>query len=180
MPRSARGLFICLLTLCLCVSAANAKTKSKSKSKSKRCAVCTQFGIDMPISLAAGTVTTPKFHVVDDDYSIAIQAQWSMPTSELQCRMGFAPDPSHPNCSTRPLIDVQWRVYDGSRIVSQGIDNGWSNRFDGGQQALRRYIGFFHGQHKHKYVVELTFIKNASMLDVAKPHLIVAIQGPGS
>jgi hypothetical protein len=174
MPRSARSLLICLLCLALSLSAAHAKKKKEP------CKVCTKTGIDMPISLTAGTVSTPKFHVVQDGYFIAIQAQWTMPANELQCDMGFAANPSHPTCASDPLLEADWRVYDGSRIVAQGTDKGWSNRFGGGQAYLRRYIGFFTGKRKHKYTVEIAFRKNASVLDVTKPHLIISTQGPGS
>jgi hypothetical protein len=143
----------------------------------QRCEVCTKNGINMPISLVAGTVRTPEFAVQKKYYNIEIDAKWLLPTDELRCRMGFAASPSDNHCKWDSLLETKWRVLDGDRVVAEGFDSGRNTHFEADSRSLTRNIGTFRGEANHRYVVELTFMKDASVLNVTQPRLTVEPPG---
>ena len=145
--------------------------------RAQRCEGCSKNGIDMPISLAAGTIRTPEFAVKGKYYNIEIYAKWRLPADELRCRMGFAVSPSDNHCKWEPLLETKWRVLDGERVVAEGYDKGRNNEFAADSKSLIRYIGTFKGAAHHRYVVELTFMKDASLLNITEPRLIVEPPG---
>ncbi|SRR6266702_7634805 len=145
--------------------------------QAQECDVCTKNGIDMPISLAAGTVRTPEFAVKGKYYNIDIDAKWLIPSEELRCRMGFAASPSDNHCKLESLLEMKWKVLDGGRIVAEGFDKGRNNHFDADSHSLTRNIGNFKGENHHRYVVEVTFVKDASLLNATRPRLIVEPPG---
>jgi len=145
-----------------------------SVARSQGCPSCTKGGVDMPISLAAGTVQTPEFTAKHKIYWIAIQSQWLLPTVVLRCKMGFGVVPPSDHCRSEAVLEADWKVFDGDRVVAQGSAKGMSPDFEAGKDYLRRYIGRFDGESKHKYVVKVTFTKDGSSLDVTNPRLIVA------
>lgn len=115
-------------------------------SSAQRCDVCTKNGVDMPISLAAGTVRTPEFAIKKEYYNIAIDVHWLLPTDELRCRMGFAVSPSDRHCRWESLLETKWRVLEGDRVVAEGLDEGWTTAFDASSQSLMRHVGHFRGK----------------------------------
>lgn len=146
----------------------------------QRCAVCSKNGIDMPVSLAVGTVRTPEFPVKGKYYNIEIEAKWLIPDEELRCKMGFAVSPSDNHCDLKhleSLLEIKWRVLDGGQVVAEGSDEGRSTSFEADSKALTRDLGTFKAVNKHRYVVEVTFIKDASALNVTQPRLIVETPG---
>lgn len=143
----------------------------------QHCGVCTKNGIDMPISLRRGIVRTPEFSAKRGYYNIDIEVKWLLPTDELRCKMGFAVTPSDNHCKWASLLDLKWRVLDGSEIVAEGTDSGRNNSFDADSDTLSRNVANFKAIAHHKYIVELTFLKDASALNVAQPRLIVEQPG---
>lgn len=143
----------------------------------QQCNVCTKNGIRMPISLAAGTVRTPEFAGKRKYYNIFLEAKWLIPTEELRCRMGFAVSPSDNHCKLEPLLAIKWKVLDGQKVVAEGIDEGRSTSFEADRDALTRDVGSFRGEGGHRYVVELTFLKDASLLNATQPRLVVEPPG---
>jgi hypothetical protein len=131
----------------------------------------------MPVSLAAGTVRTPEFPVKHKYYNITIESQWLLPAEELRCRMGFKVSPSDNHCKLESVLETDWRVLDGDRVVAHGSDKGRTTAFEADSHYLTRDIGSFQGEVKHKYVVEVTFVKDGSLLNVTKPRLIVEPPG---
>lgn len=140
----------------------------------QQCSYCTKAGVDMPVSLAVGTVRTPEFIAKHRIYWIAIQSQWLLPTENLRCKMGFGVVPPSDQCKSEIVLDGNWRVLEGDRVVAQGAIERISPDFDAGKDYLRRYIGKFNGESKHKYVVEVTLSEDGSSLNVTNPRLIVA------
>lgn len=145
----------------------------------QECAVCTKHGIDMPISMGLGTVRTPEFAAKHGWYNVDIEVKWLLPTDELRCKMGFAVSPSDDHCKWKSLLDFQWRVLDGGRVVASGAASGRSNSFgfDASKDSLSRNVANFKALAHHKYVVELTFLKDASSLNSVQPRLIVEQPG---
>jgi hypothetical protein len=140
------------------------------------CWDCRKPRLDIPISLAEGTVVTPEFLVKREGYVIKIQVSKKLPFSDLNCMMGLNL-PLH-KCDKDPLLQVDWILRDHEEVVAQGCvhvadsHGGWSN------DSIERYIGGFGGEGKKKYVLELRFTKDGSALNVADPHLIVIMSKP--
>jgi hypothetical protein len=71
------------------------------------------------------------------------------------------------------VLDAEWKVLDGERIVAQGTaigsngDMAWSDSF------MDRRVGEFVGEANKKYVVEVKFTKDGTSLDEFKPRLVV-------
>jgi hypothetical protein len=130
--------------------------------------------VDMPVSLAVGTVRTPEFSVKDQAYFIMLQAQKGhLPFVDMQCMMGLASSPfEKENCHQEPLLQTTWKVWDGKHLVAAGAnrteaDDEYTDRY------LFKFLGKFLGESGKKYVVEVTFTKDGTPLNVADPHLIV-------
>ncbi len=127
----------------------------------------------MPISLAAGIARTPEFTAIRKIYFISIESKWNLPAVALRCKMGFGVVPPSDHCKSEIVLGGNWRVLEGPSVVAQGDIERISPDFDASKDFLRRYIGAFHGEKKHKYVVEVTFTKDGSSLDVTNPRLKV-------
>jgi hypothetical protein len=143
----------------------------------QECGVCTNNGINMPISLGTGTVRTPEFSAKRGYYNIDIEVKWVLPTDELRCKMGFAVSPSDNRCKWASLWDVTWRVLDGGEVVAEGTDSERNNSFEADSETLSRNVANFKALAHHRYVVELTFLKDASALNETQPRLIVERPG---
>jgi hypothetical protein len=156
--------FLCFLSLLL-------------RGTAQECGVCTKNGIDMPISLGMGVVRTPEFSAKRDFYNVHIEVKWLLPTDELRCKMGFAVSPSDNHCKWASLLNLKWKVLDGNEVVAEGADAGRSTGFEADKDNLSRSVGSFKAAAHHKYVVELTFLKDASALNVTKPRLVVEPPG---
>ncbi len=143
-------------------------------SKAQECQECSKGKVSMPISLALGTVHTPEFVTKHKIYSIAIQSEWRLPAVVLRCKLGFGVVPPTDKCRAQAVLEADWKVLEGDHIVAQGHAGGISDEFEAGKDYIARYIGNFQGESKHKYVVEVTFTKDGSSLDVTNPRLIVS------
>jgi hypothetical protein len=72
---------------------------------------------------------------------------------------------------------MTWKVLDGNEVVANGLANGRSTAFEADQSELSRNIGSFRAQKKHKYVVEVSFLEDASALNITRPCL--GVEHPG-
>jgi hypothetical protein len=128
----------------------------------------------MPVSLAVGTVRTPEFPVVVDAYDILIQAQRTLPLSQMICMMGATSNPfEEKKCtSADPLLQAEWTVWNEGRLVARG-----SSAPSGGSSIAKdqiwKFLGGFAGEAGKKYVVEVKFTKDGTPLNGAEPRLIV-------
>lgn len=128
----------------------------------------------MPVSLAPGTVRTPEFPVVHEAYDIIIQADRSLPISQMICMMAASANPfESKDCTGNdPLLRADWTVWDGEHIVAQGSSSGSASRAIANDHIWKS-LGSFVGEAGKKYVVEVKFTKDGTPLNVAHPHLIV-------
>jgi hypothetical protein len=153
---------LALLLLALSVSAGDSKVHKYRGSE-----------IDMPVSLAVGTVRTPEFAVRHEAYFIMIQAEKRLPFVDMECMMGLTAGPLETSeCNKEPVLKADWTVLDGEHIVAQG-----SNRTEADAEYTNDYmfkfLGKFMGESDKKYVVEVKFTKDGTPLNVTNPHLIV-------
>ncbi|HXN72804.1 MAG TPA: hypothetical protein VN861_09665 [Candidatus Acidoferrales bacterium] len=134
--------------------------------------------VDMPVSLAVGTVRTPEFPVKRQPYLIIIRAEKRLPFADMNCMMGLTTGPGDPyNCDKEPLLQADWTLWDKGQIVHRGKANrrgggGWAN------DSIDKYLGNFVGEAKKEYVLEVNFTKDGSALNVTNPHLIVMMTKP--
>lgn len=135
--------------------------------------------VDVPVSLAVGTVRTSEFPVTHNSYLILIRAEKRLAFADMNCMMGLTSGPlSRYNCNKEPLIQAAWTVWDGERVVAQGSiqdkagPGAWAN------DSMDRYLGTFNGQAQKKYVLEVKFTKDGTPLSVTNPHLIVLLTKP--
>lgn len=134
--------------------------------------------LDMPVSLAVGTVRTPEFSVGGNWYWIMIQVEKPLPFQQMQCMMGVTAGPlDSKDCSSNdPLLRADWTVWDQGHLVFSG-----SSTTQADAQYTKKYIfkflGSFAGEAEKKYVMEVKFTKDGTPLNVANPHLIVVKVG---
>ena len=135
--------------------------------------------IDIAVSLQVGTVQTPEFPVIAEDYYIMIQAEGVLPAGQMLCMMGMYRTPlAHRgnNCSSDdPLLRTDWVVLDTGRVIARGSSPP-DGHFMFNKEEKIKVIGYFSGQAGKKYAVEVKFTKDATALDVANPHLIVILR----
>jgi len=133
--------------------------------------------VDIPVSLAAGTVRTPKFPVVSEWYVIMIQVEKPLPFLQMQCMMGAASGPLElKDCiSNDPLLRADWTVREGDRVVSTGSSTA-SGHGMFTDKHIFKFLGGFPGEADKQYVVEVKFTKDGTPLNVANPHLIIVRQ----
>src|SRR5437660_1558133 len=92
--------------------------------------------IDMPVSLAVGTVRTPEFPVIHEAYFIMIQTEKRLPFVDQECMMGLMSGPLEKSeCKKEPLLQTNWTVWDGEHIVAQG-----SNRTEADAEFTDKYL----------------------------------------
>jgi hypothetical protein len=98
--------------------------------------------IDMPVSVAVGTVRTPEFAVRHEAYFIMIQAEKRLPYVDMKCMMGLTAGPLETSeCTKEPVLKVDWTVLDGEHIVAQG-----SNRTEADAEYTNEYMFKFLGK----------------------------------
>lgn len=130
--------------------------------------------VDMPVSLALGTVRTPEFPVVSKGYWIMIQVEKPLPFMHMVCMMGVTAGPLDlKECSNNdPLLRADWTVWNKGHKVSSGSSTiAGAAKFE--DKHIFKFLGKFPGEAGKKYVVEVRFTKDGTPLDIANPHLIV-------
>src|ERR1044071_10005159 len=91
---------LCLLVL---VPTLSARTSKNHK--------CRYSEIDLPVSLAVGTVRTSEFPVIHEAYFIMIQAEKRLPFVDMRCMMGLEDGTlDFKDCKKEPLIQAHWTV----------------------------------------------------------------------
>jgi len=134
--------------------------------------------LDMPVSLAEGTVRTPEFAPPSQWYWIMIQVEKPLPFQQMQCMMGVTASPLDlKNCSRNdPLLRADWTVWSDGQIVSSGKSTSQADA-NFTKDYIFKFLGSFSTLPDKKYVVEVKFTKDGTPLNVANPHLIVINQG---
>ena len=134
--------------------------------------------LDMPVSLAAGTIRTPEFSVGGNWYWILIQVEKPLPFMQMECMMGVLPGPlDTKDCSSNdPLLRADWTVWDEGHLVFSGSSTTQADA-QNTKKYIFKFLGSFGGEAGKKYAIEVKFTKDGTPLNVANPHLIVVKQG---
>jgi hypothetical protein len=134
--------------------------------------------VDMPVSLAPGTIQTPEFSVTSKWYDIILQVEEPLPFLQMRCMMGATLGPLDvKDCgSNDPLLQADWTVWDGEHLVANGsIPVRCACAFE--DKHIYKSLGSFAGEAGKNYVVQVRFTKDGTLLNVANPHLIVIQHG---
>ena len=136
--------------------------------------------VDIPISLAVGTVQTPKFSPRKTSWHwIMVQVEKPLPTEQLGCMMAVADD-SPNSWKDCPLNDrslrADWTVWEDGKIASSGSSSTHADDIYQ-RDNIFKFLGKFPALAGKKYVLEVKFTKDGTPLNVANPHLIVVKQG---
>ena len=136
----------------------------------------------MPVSLAVGRVRTPEFPVAKGQwYDIVLQVEVPLaPKSDrlassqrIRCMTGATLGPlDERDCGKNDrVLRADWTVWESGRIVSWGS----IPEVDGGKWGADIFIqmGGFGLESDKKYVVQVHFTKDGTVLNTANPHLIV-------
>ena len=139
--------------------------------------------VDMPVSLAVGTVQTPEFSVASHGYWIMVQVEVPLSIQQaqfrhLQCMMGVTSGGlDTQDCSSDdPQLRADWAVWDGEHMVDQGSSTIVGDGKIGGHHIFK-FLGKFRGESGRKYILKVKFTKDGTPLNVANPHLIVTKVG---
>src|SRR5258707_2044928 len=98
--------------------------------------------IEIPVSLAVGTVRTPEFRVKNQNYLIMIQAERRLPYADMRCMMGLTYGAfDRFNCDKETLLQADWTVRDGERVVAQGSVHGKDGEFDSAKRYIFSHLG---------------------------------------
>lgn len=140
------------------------------------CFKCKAVPVNMPVSLAVGTVQTPEFLVKYTDYKIMVRVKRGLPLGELDCMMGIKMMGNPDHCAMfhfETVLEAEWKVSDGDHIVAQGSVHGKDDRMAVSDDTLDRYLGTFVGEANKKYILEVKFTRDGTPLNEFKPRLIV-------
>lgn len=131
--------------------------------------------VDVPVSLAVGTVRTPEFSPHKTSWHwIMVQVEKPLPPQQMRCMMGVTLGPlDSKNCTSEdPLLRVDWTVWGEGQIISSGSS---TTKGDGAftDQNIFKFLGKFPAEVGKKYILEAKFTKDGTSLNIANPHLIV-------
>ncbi|MEI9979482.1 MAG: hypothetical protein WDN23_10865 [Edaphobacter sp.] len=131
--------------------------------------------VDVPVSLAKGTVRTPEFSPRKTSWHwIMVQAEKPLPFEQMMCMMGVTSGPlESKNCTSEdPLLRADWTVWSEGQIVSSGLS---TTKADAAftKESIFKFLGKFPAEVGKKYVLEVKFTKDGTPLNIANPHLIV-------
>jgi hypothetical protein len=134
--------------------------------------------VDMPVSLAVGTVRTPEFAPATHWYWVMVQVEKPLPFNQMQCMMGVTSNSfdSKDCTSDDPLLRAHWTVLEDGQAVKSGSSTTRAAAAYT-KDNIFKFIGSFPALSGKKYVVEVKFTKDGTPLNVANPHLIVIKQG---
>lgn len=138
--------------------------------------------VDMPVTLAKGTIRSPEFTVKHKRYIVALQVDNALPLGQTKCMLGVHDAWEHNDCEVvgfHLAVEAEWTLYADGQPVAHGTVRGKDTDWETSRSHTSRWIGNFMGEKGKEYVLEVTFTKDGTALRVANPRLIVEVS-PGS
>jgi hypothetical protein len=130
--------------------------------------------VDIPVSLAVGTVRTPEFSPPSSWYWILVQVEIPLPSKQMECMMGVTASPFDSKDCTGddPLLRADWAVLENGKTVSSGSSTTHADA-KSTRDNIFKFLGKFPALDGKKYVLEVKFTKDGTPLNIANPRLIV-------
>ena len=131
----------------------------------------------MPVSLGVGQARTSEFKVKNGTYGIMIWVKRKLPPNVIDCMLGIKFSSREPDCGKNPVLQANWTLWSEGQIVTQGSasDSDYENGGGWASDSVSRIIGAFRGEKGKKYILEVNFTKDGTVLDVTDPHLVVQL-----
>jgi hypothetical protein len=128
-----------------------------------------------PVPLTQGVWHSQEFPVGKHDYHVWLNVDRRMPLDELDCELG--PPRSGHQCSAPPLLDLEWRIWDGAMLVknwpAKPIEAAaWSGA------STSCFLGDFQGKRNGHFTLELNVKKDAGRLKDLHPRVQI-VKNPG-
>lgn len=128
-----------------------------------------------PVPLSQGVWHSPEFPVGKHDYHLWLSVDRRIPLEELDCDLG-PPRPGY-RCSTPPLLDLEWKIWDGTPLVKGWPANpikaaAWSD------VSTDCFVGNFEGKRNGYFTLELNVKKDGGRLKDLHPRVQI-VKNPG-
>lgn len=135
---------------------------------------CTQAP-SFAVPLTKGIWRSLEFPVGKHDYHVLLWVDRRMPLDQLDCDLG-PPRPEH-RCDTPPLLDLEWKVWDGTVLVKSWPSNpirasAWS------EEGTSCMLGDFEGKRNGHFTLELNVKRDAGRLKELHPRVEI-VKNPG-
>lgn len=131
--------------------------------------------VDIPASLAMGTIRTPEFTPPSSWYWILLQVEKPLPTKQMACMMAVDDDSpqSWKDCPIGDrLLRADWILWEDGKVSFSGSSTTHADaKYT--RDNVFKFLGKFPAQSGKKYVLEVKFTKDGTPLNAANPHLIV-------
>ena len=144
---------------------------AKSAAISSPCTPAPSF----PVPLSEGVWRSQEFAVGKHNYHVHLIVDRRMPLEELDCDLG-PPRPGH-QCNTPPLLDLEWRIFDGTTLVKNWPAkpiraDAWSGA------STSCLLGDFEGKRNGHFALELNVRDDAGRLKDLHPRVQI-VKNPG-
>jgi hypothetical protein len=144
---------------------------STSQAVSLHCTPAPTF----PVPLDIGTWRSSEFPVGKHDYHVWFTVDRSLPLEQLDCDLG--PAPADHRCYTLPLLDVDWKIWDGKTLVkSWHADpvkaDAWA------ATATSCLLGDFEGRRNGMFTLEWNVKQDPGRLRDLHPRIEI-VKNPG-
>ena len=128
-----------------------------------------------PVPLDQGIWRSQEFPIGKHAYNVWLYVDRRMPLEELDCDLG-PPRPGN-QCTTEPLLDLEWTILDGSTSVrnwpAKPIQaSSWS------AESTGCFLGGFEGRRNAHFSLELSIKKDAGRLKELHPRIEI-VKNPG-
>jgi hypothetical protein len=144
---------------------------STAQSMSLHCTPAPKF----PVPLNVGVWRSPEFPVGKHAYNVSFIVDRSLPLEQLDCDLG--PAPAAHGCDTPPLLDIDWKIWDGKTLVKSWHSN--PVRADAWAAASTSCVlGGFEGTRNGMFTVEWTVKKDPGRLRDLHPRMEI-VKSPG-
>ncbi len=138
---------------------------------SLRCTPSPKF----PVPLSKGVWRSQEFPVGKHDYQIWLDVDRRMPLEDLDCDLG--PTRAENPCNTPPLLDLEWRIFDGTTVVKNYPAKpiraaAW------GEKSTSCILGGFEGKRNGHFTLELNVKRDGGRLKDLHPRVQI-VKYPG-
>jgi len=144
---------------------------AKARGISLHCTPSPKF----PVPLTAGVWRSAPFPIGKHDYHIWLEVDRRVPVEQLDCELG--PPKSNERCDAPPLLDVEWKVWDGDILVKNWPAKpiraaAWA------ETETSCFLGNFEGKQNGMFTLEWNVKRDAGRLKELHPRVQI-VKNPG-
>lgn len=130
---------------------------------------------EFPVPLEQGIWRSQEFPVGKHDYHVFLTVDRRVPLKELDCDLG--PPRSGEKCDRPPLLDLDWKIWDGTMPIKNWSANpiracAWA------ESQTSCMLGDFEGKRNGHFILELNIKKDAGRLKDLHPRIQI-VKNPG-